>query len=178
MFLNRGQCRTGLAALLMTLGGCGEEAPPNPLQVAEQAERLQRPLPGRYRSETRLTGLDLPRAGEGDARLLRARLEAIQPQVREFCLSGAEAEQGFAQLLRQMQDGDCRIAQFNADKGSLKAELQCTVPGNVAARIRMTGTAGERTSQMDLSITQEGPAIPGGRLLLDLEVNNRLVGSC
>lgn len=178
MLLTHWQCRTGLAALVMMTGGCGEEAPPSPQQVIEQAGRLLQPLPDRYRSVTRLTALDLPRASEVDARLLSARMESIEPQTREFCLSAAEAEQGFARLLQQMQDGECHIAQFAADEGDLKAELDCTTPGNVAARIRMTGIAGERSSRMDLSITQEGPAIPGGQMLLDMEVRNQPVGSC
>lgn len=162
----------------MILGGCGEDAPPSPQQVIEQAGHLPQPLPGRYRSETRLTALDLPGAGEVDAKLLRDRMQAVQPQLREFCLSAAEAQQGFAPLVKQLQQGDCAVAQFSADKGQLQAELTCDAPGHVRARIRMTGTAGQRESQMMLSITQQGPAIPGGRLLLDMEVHNTLIGSC
>lgn len=162
----------------MILGGCGEEAAPSPQQMIEQAGRLPQPLPGRYRSETRLTGLDLPGAGEAEAALLRDRLRAVQPQLREFCLSAADAQQGFAPMVRQLRQGDCTIAQFSAADGRMQAQLTCAAPGDVTARIRMTGTAGQRTSQMRLSITQQGPAIPGGRLLLDMEVRNTRIGSC
>lgn len=160
------------------MGGCGEQAPPSPKQIIEQAGGLLQPLPGLYRSETRLTALDLPGASEADAKLLRGRMEVVQPQLREFCLSEQDAKGGFGPFLQQMQDGDCHVASFTVHKGKLRAELTCAPSGNVTAHIRMTGIAGESESRMTLSIRQQGPAIPGGRLLLDMEVHNTRAGSC
>lgn len=178
MFLTPLQCRTGVAALVMLAGGCGENAPPGPEQVKRQAASLPQPLPGRYRSETRLVQLDLPGTGKEDARLLQQRMSAVQPQVRMLCLTMAEAQQGFAPLVRQMQQGACTVSRFDTTGGRLDAEMICPLDGGGTSRIALSGTAQQRESTLDMRITQSAPSIPGGRMVLDMEVRNRWIGTC
>lgn len=167
----------GGAAALAMLGACGQEAP-SPEKVRQEAARLPLPEPGRYRTETRLTRFELPNAPAHEARLLRDRMAGVQPQVREFCLTPEEARRGFEPLLKQLQDGACRMDSFVVNSGRLRAVLNCTAAGGVTSHIAMEGMAQPRESRIALSIRQQSPAVPGGQVSMTMDVQSRWTGSC
>lgn len=169
--------RLGAAALAIIIGGCQQKAP-SAQEVLEQASHLEAPLPGLYRSETRLEQFALPGASRRDAQLLRRRMAGVQPQVAQSCLTPEQARQGFAPLVQQLQQGDCRFDSFVANSAAMRAELHCTAPGGVQSHVRMEGTGAAAGSTMRLSIDQRGPAIPGGVQTMTLQVVNRRIGSC
>jgi hypothetical protein len=181
MFLNhaRGAGAAFVTALIGTAGlaGCGQAAP-SPDRVRQEAAELVLPEPGRYRSETWLVGIDLPGAAPAEARLLRDRMAQVPPQVRTFCLTAAEAAEGFGPMLRHLQQGDCTADRFEASQARISAQLTCAAPFETGARIGIEGTAGPRRSDIDLTIRQTGPDIPGGELRMRLAVQTRWSGRC
>lgn len=181
MFLNYGHCAGTVVVTALICGaglaGCGPAAS-SPDRVRREAATLVLPEPGRYRAETRLVGLDLPGTAPAEARLLRDRMAQVQPQVRTFCLTAAEAEEGFAPMLRHLQQGDCTADRFEASQTRISAELTCAAPFRAGARIGIEGTAGPRRSDIDLTIRQTGPDIPGGELRMRLTVQTRWSGRC
>lgn len=178
MQLTGNRCRVGAAALaLFIIGGCQQKAP-SAQEILEQASHLEAPLPGLYRSETRLEAFALPGASRRDAQLLRRRMAGVQPQVAQSCLTPEQARQGFAPLVQQLQQGDCRFDSFVANSGQMRAELHCTAPGGVLSHVQMEGTGAASGSSMRLTIEQRGPAIPGGLQTMTLNVASRRVGRC
>lgn len=169
--------RLGAAALAIIIGGCQQKAP-STQEVLEQASHLAAPLPGLYRSETRLEAFALPGASRRDAQLVRRRMAGVQPQVSQSCLTPAQARQGFAPLVQQLQQGDCRFDSFVANSAAMRAELHCTAPGGVQSHVQMEGTGAAGGSTMQLTIEQRGTAIPGGLQTMTLNVVSRRVGSC
>lgn len=167
----------GATALAFIIGGCQQNAP-SPQEILEQASHLEAPLPGLYRSETRLQDFALPGASNRDAQLVRRRMGGVQPQVSQSCLTPDQARQGFAPLVRQLQQGDCRFDNFVANSGQMRAELHCTAPGGVLSHVQMEGTGAASGSTMQLTIEQRGRAIPGGLQTMTLNVVSRRVGSC
>ena len=176
--VGRAALRQAIAASLALLpAACGGGAPSDEAILAE-AGKLAQPLPGKYRSVTRLTRFELPNASPQEADRLRTLMGGLVPQASEFCLSAAQARDGFAQMLRRSQQGDCRFARFGADASRLNAEMRCTGAAGSTSTVVMEGEGGARRSRMTLRVDQRAASIPGGELQMELEVSNRRTGDC
>ena len=177
MLLRRRPGRLLAAGLALAAAGCAPDAPSD-REILEQAERLPQPRPGRYSSTTRLAAFELPRASPQEADRLRTRMGGLEPQRNEFCLTPEQAREGFAEMLKRSQQGNCRFDRFGADERQLSAEMRCEGPGAGSSVIRMKGTAAAEASRMTLAVEQRAPAIPGGELRMELEISNRRIGDC
>ncbi|WP_305096708.1 DUF3617 domain-containing protein [Croceibacterium aestuarii] len=165
------------ALVLATLAGCEAKAPDDHA-VLEEAGKLAEPLPGLYRSTTTFEGYALPNADAEDARIVRERLAGLSPQVREFCLTPADAKGGFREMLKSMQDGDCTIERFAARREALDAQMRCTMKAGGSSLVTMTGTADPQSSRIKLEIEQMSDAIPGGEARMTIAIANQRTGDC
>ena len=162
---------------LLCLAACQARAPGNK-DVLQQGARLVKPLPGLYRSTTTLTAFELPGADPQTADTMREKFGRILPQIRETCLTKAEAEHGFQDMLEQTQQGQCTIDGFTADAGNLDAKMHCRSGDKLTSTIAVAGTAAPDRSRVTLDIDQAGPSIPGGRETISLTVDSQRVGDC
>ncbi|GAA0274910.1 hypothetical protein GCM10009127_14350 [Alteraurantiacibacter aestuarii] len=177
MFLTR---RAAALVLLLTgqvLAGCSSE-PPSQEDMLASAGNMVKPLPGLYRTTSRLTSFDLPSASPQEAQRMRTMMDVLEPQEGTICLTGADADEGFVALLRDIQEGDCAVESFDAGATRLHARLQCPGAGGSSSTVEMTGTGSAESSRMQLDIEQRGPAIPGGLLEMQFVVENQRVGDC
>lgn len=126
-------------------------------EVIQQArEQGIRPQPGLYRATITMTGIDIPgmppeMAGHG----------AGMVTTSEDCLTKEDVDNGFEELLKQGQNGECSYDRFTLDGGKLDAVMVCKTPeGNT--RMAMTGTTTPTASdfaatmQMNFEGTGEG----------------------
>jgi hypothetical protein len=162
---------------LLFLAACQNRGPDDKTVLAE-ADKMAKPLPGLYRSTTSLTAFDLPGADPQTADIARDRFAQIMPQRREFCVTPAAAARGFEDLVRQSQQGDCRIERFVADKSHLSARMSCRLGPKLTSNVTVEGTGAPDRSQIDLGIVQRGPSVPGGSETIAMHVDNLRVGDC
>ena len=161
---------------LLALAGCGPSAPRDK-DVLAQGAKLVKPLPGLYRSSTRLTAFELPGADPETADTMRDKFSRILPQTSDFCLTPQAAAHGFEDMLRHTQQGDCTFERFDADASRLSARMHCR-SGQVASEVTVEGTGARDRSHVSIEIAQLGSKIPGGSETISLEVDNRRVGDC
>jgi hypothetical protein len=162
---------------LLFLAACQNKRPDDKAVLAE-ASKLAKPLPGLYRSTTSLVSFDLPGADPRTEDMIRDRFAQVLPQHREFCLTPRAAARGFEDMVRQSQQGDCRIDSFVADKSRLSARMSCRVAPKRNSTVSVEGTGGPESSHIDLRIVQTGPSVPGGTETITMTVDNVRVGDC
>lgn len=168
----------GLPALLLAaLAGCAPD-PPDGQDILASAANLPKPQPGLYRSTTRLTAYDLPRASPQEAAAMRQRFALLEPATAESCLTPQLAEDGWVAVVRSLGEGTCEVERFAADGAGMQATVACAAPGGGTSRLVMTGTASTSSSSMDIGIVQQGPAIPGGEQVISMAITSQRVGDC
>jgi hypothetical protein len=168
--------RLAVASLLL-LAACQNKGPDEKTVLAE-ANKMAEPLPGLYRSTTSLISFDLPGADPETADMMRDRFAQVMPQRREFCVTPAVAARGFEDMVRQSQQGDCRIEKFAADRSHLRARMSCRLGPKLDSTVTVEGTGAPDRSQIDLAIVQTGPSVPGGTETLAMRVDNVRTGDC
>jgi hypothetical protein len=169
--------RLGALLVALVLAACNQQ-PPNDKEVLQQGARLVKPLPGLYRSTTRLKGFDLPGAPPQTEDDMRDRFSQVLPQTREHCVTPEEAERGFEDMVRQSQSGDCTIERFVANRTELSARMRCQSGANLVSVVSVEGTGQPDRSHVDLTVVQSGPAIPGGSETITMAVDNQRLGDC
>ncbi|MGZ3255903.1 MAG: DUF3617 domain-containing protein [Croceibacterium sp.] len=169
--------RLTLVPCLLILAACSGKAP-GEKDVLAEADKLTKPLPGLYRSTTSLVSFELPGADPQTADVMRDHFAQVLPQQRNFCVTPAAAARGFEDMIRQSQQGDCRIDSFVADKSYLKARMSCTFSANLSSTVSVEGTGEPSRSHVDLTIMQTGPSVPGGSETMVMKVDNVRLGGC
>jgi hypothetical protein len=169
--------RLSIAVGLLMLAGCHAKGP-DEKAVLHEGAKMVKPLPGLYRSTTRLTAFELPGADPQTADIMRDKFGQILPQTREFCLTPAAAEGGFEDMVKESQQGDCTFDRFVADQTRLSAAMRCRSGPSLTSTVTVEGTGAPDRSHVDLSIVQSGPSIPGGSETIALAVDNRRLGDC
>lgn len=169
--------RLSIAFGLLMLSGCHAKGP-DEKAVLQEGAKLVKPLPGLYRSTTRLTAFDLPGADPQTEDIMRDKFGQILPQTRDFCLTPAAAESGFQDLVRQSQQGACTFDRFVADETRLSARMRCRSGASLTSTVTVEGTGAPDRSHVDLDIVQSGSGIPGGSETISLAVDNRRIGEC
>ena len=156
------------AAGAVLLAGCsgsetdadGAQAVGDEISNAEVAAKVEaagvKPQPGLYKSTVVMTGIDVPgmppeMKGHG----------AGQTITSDYCLTQAEVDEGFEELLKQGQNGECTYDSFNMTGGKMDAVMVCKTPEG-EARMTMTGdttpTTAEFTAQSKMNFDGVGEA--------------------
>jgi len=162
---------------LSALAAC-DGSGPDDKDILARAERLAQPLPGLYRSTTKLTGFELSGADPQLSDQMRDRFGLVSPAESEYCLTPEDAARGFEGVVRQTQQGDCAIERFDAGGTRLSAQMTCNGGNKLTSRISVEGTGEPDRSHIVLEIVQSGPAIAGGSATISMEIDSRRIGDC
>jgi hypothetical protein len=160
-----------------SLAACQQRGPGDGPVLAEGA-KLAKPLPGLYRSTTRLTAFELSGTDPQTEDMMRDRFAQVMPQRREFCVTAQAASRGFEDMLRQSQQGDCTIKRFVANNSRMSAQMTCRLGPKLSSAVSIEGTAEATRSHVELEIVQTGPSVPGGSETIALTVDNERAGDC
>ena len=104
-------------------------------EAAQQADAQGlRPEPGQYRATITTTNIDIPglppeMKGHGSG----------MTTTNEYCVTEEEVAQGFEEMMKQGQDGECSYEKFDLAGGKLDAVMTCN-SGEGTAKIAMNGT--------------------------------------
>lgn len=131
---------------------------------------MPRPQPGLYKTTVVMTGLDIPglppeMAGHG----------AGMTTTSEHCLTEAEVDKGYEELIKQGQDGQCSYERFDFKDGALDAVMVCNAQGR-AARMEMTGTTTPTTADLEASMAMDFDGV--GKGTMRFTAKHERVGAC
>lgn len=168
----------GLAAAAALIAGCsggnGDADASGAVSVKEAVEAakadMPKPQPGLYKTTVVMTGLDIPglppeMAGHG----------AGMTTTSEHCLTEAEVDKGFEELVKQGQNGECSYERFAFTDGALDAVMVCNAGGR-ATRMEMTGTTTPTSADLEASMAMEFDGV--GKGTMRFTAKHARVGDC
>lgn len=160
------------------LAACSAEkddtAAGEPVAVKDAATKVEaaglKPQAGLYKTTITMTGLDIPGLPEGmqghGAGLAR---------TMESCLTQAEVDKGFEDLLKTGQDGECRFDRFALAGGNLDAVLVCDAQGRTTS-MTMTGALTPTTADIEASTAIAFDGVGEGTM--NFTAKHERVGEC
>lgn len=140
-------------------------------EAAKQAEAQgMKPEPGQYKATIVMTGIDIPgmpaeMAGHGGG----------MTTTTEYCLTKEQVANGFEDMMKRGQNGECSYERFNLDGGKIDAVMVCkTAEGT--ARMTMDGTATPTTS--DFTATMAMNFDGAGDATMKFDAKHERIGDC
>jgi hypothetical protein len=134
------------------------------------AASMPRPEPGQYRATITMKGIQIPglpaeMAGHGSG----------MTTTNEYCLTPDDVADGYQEMMKRGQDGQCTYERFSAAGGKLDAVMVCKTPEG-GARMEMTGTASGTASEFDATMAMN---IPGqGEGTMKFNAKHERIGDC
>jgi hypothetical protein len=164
------------AGAAVLLAGCSgaSEADGTAATVKEAAEQAKAegflPQPGLYKATITMTGIDVPgmpaeMAGHG----------AGMVTTTEDCLTQAEVDKGFEELMKQGQNGECSYESFAMKDGKMDGVMVCKTPEG-SARMTLTGTATPTTSEFTASTKMNFEGV--GEATMNFTAKHERIGDC
>ncbi len=164
------------------LSACGESEQSEPVAVNDivaEAQKLNKPMPGQYRSTAKLLEIDVPGMPDSVVEQVKKQMAKAQSQTSEQCLTSAEVDDGWEDMVKNMNNAtegaDCQFDKFKVDDGNLDAQMTCSAAAGIAAKIAMTGTMEPEKQVMTMVVSQSGGP---SNMNMKLEVTNERVGNC
>jgi hypothetical protein len=126
-------------------------------EAAKKAEGLK-PQAGQYKAVITMTGIDIPgmppeMAGHGGGMTTNT----------EYCLTQAEVDKGYQEMMKRGQNGECTYESFNLAGGKLDAVMLCKA-GEGDARMTMSGTVTPTTSDFTATMAMKFADAPEGTM--------------
>ncbi len=167
---------------LVLLSACGESEQSEPVAVNDivtEAQKLNKPMPGKYRSTAKLLEIDVPGMPPSVVAQMKDQMSEMQRQTSEQCLTKAQVDKGWEDMVKNMnnatEDADCQFDRFNVDGGNLDAQMTCTAAAGVAAKIAMTGKMEPEKQVMTMNVSQSGGPT---QMNMKMEITNERIGEC
>lgn len=178
--LGRGATIAVLGVALATCGGADQEeaaASGDTISMEDAAEIARnskmKPQPGQYSANIEVLEVDIPGAPEGTADMMR---NMMGNTTTKYCLSQEDVEDGFEQMARQSQDGDCTFERFDVNGGTFDGRMVCNMPGQGSMTMTMRGEGTPTSSTMDM--TMEGDIGGMGQSTIRMRATHERVGDC
>ncbi len=167
---------------LALLAACGESEQSEPVAVNDivtEAQKLNKPKPGKYRSTAKLLEIDVPGMPPGVAAQMKDQMSKIESESSEQCLTKAQVDKGWEDLVKNMnkasEGADCQFEKFNVDDGNLDAQMTCNAAAGIAAKIAMTGKMEPEKQVMTMVVSQSGGPT---QMNMKMEITNERIGDC
>lgn len=163
-------------APLALLAGCGsgESETGAGAPQAKVADLPGAPLPGRYRTTVRVTGVAIPGMDAKQA----AAMFGPEGHVSETCLSADGGALGLQRFAAQAERGKCTYESFTARDGKVDGVMVCTVAQGVTARSRVSGTYSPSGSLLRITAEAGAAGDPGSAMRMDSEIASERIGDC
>lgn len=139
-------------------------------EAAKAANDMPKPKPGFYKTTITMTGLEipgLPPEMEGHGAGLTTTSDA--------CLTQTDVDQGFGELVKQGQNGDCSYERLNVAGGKLDAVMLCNAQGR-STRMEMTGTTTATGADVSAKMAMDFEGVGGGTMTFTAK--HERVGDC
>ncbi len=172
--MRNGALWAGLAILAACSGGAEVDADGDGAisgrEAAGAAADMPRPEAGLYRATITMTGIDVP--GMGAAMKGHG---GGMTTTNEYCLTPADVEQGYEEMMKRGQDGSCRYEKFTLADSGMDAVMLCqTQQGE--ARMEMKGSVTPTGSQFDASMKMDLDGMGNGTMRFSAK--HERIGDC
>lgn len=169
------RCMT-MAALGLVLASCsgedkGAEKVATPADAARKVKAAGlTPEPGQYRVTVTMTGIEIPgmppeMEGHG----------AGLTTTTDYCLTKADVDKGFAEMVKRGQNGDCSYENFALAGGDLDAVMVCKTPAG-DTRTEMTGKVTKTSSELNATTALDFG--PDGKGTMTFDAKHERLGDC
>lgn len=171
-----------LFAAAAALAACGEERQLTGEEVLAEARALERPEAGLYTTTTELVEFSVPGLPPDQADRMRTQMSGLSNEAQPYCLTEAEAEKGYEDMLRQIgeaaNDMSCTFSRFDADPPRLNAELGCSGAMGISADLAMAGTTTAEGFDLTMDMEARNRLIPGGTMEMRMKIQSDRIGEC
>ena len=162
----------------LALAACqADDKPKTEDQVRGEAAKLAKPVPGQYRSTSKLISFEVPGMSTEQSERIK-QMFASNMQGRTYCLTEAEADKGFEEAMKKLPQGKCSYDRFSVSGNYLEAQLSCETGKDMKGVIGLKGTVSETGSQITMSVEQGAPGMEGNKLKVVAEVASERTGDC
>ena len=178
------QSTIAVAVLALTLAGCssGQKASDKSAtggdanQAAAAAISQIKLQPGEYEATTKVLEFSVAGMPAAQADIMQKAMGAAAEKPIRYCLTAAEAAQGPQEMVKNMQEGGCKMLAFNSASNGLSGKVQCEFPGGGSANSTFDGTYTSDGSSMD---TVSDVTLNGGQSIhRKSHVDTHRVGEC
>lgn len=143
-------------------------------EVAARAESMIRPQSGLYRAELKVLDIDLPDVPSQMIPTIRNAME--RGGDTQYCLTPQDVANGYQEMVRRSQQGDCEYERFDVNGGKFDAVMTCTGEGSEAVRLTLSGTGSETSSDMDMTMQMNVPGMGEGKIRM--RNHSERIGPC
>ena len=181
----------GVLAASLVLAGCGaadgdesqgaktgsimeEKGAVSVKDIASRAKDLAKPQPGLYRSSLEIVKVDIPDAPPQIVDMLKGTMESAGDS--EYCMTPEDAENGYREMVRNSQQGDCDYQRFDVTGNKFDAVMTCKGQNAEKVRVTLSGTGRETSSDMDMTMDMNIPGLGDGTIRM--RSHNERIGPC
>lgn len=169
----------------LSLAACGSGGPKSEEQVKQEIGKIERPMPGLYKSTIKVTKFEIPGLGAQETEAFKGLMSGTA-QNQTYCVSKEDSEQGFKEMTKQFEKGKCTYDRFDATGGRLDAKMTCDVGEGMSSTVEIAGTTTSEGSTLTLKMQQTSKGgggngfagAMGGNVNMEMEVSNQRVGDC
>ncbi|MDE8650185.1 DUF3617 domain-containing protein [Novosphingobium album (ex Liu et al. 2023)] len=172
----------GVALALSLLAGCGSKenadtGPKTMEQAKQEASKLDRPEAGQYKQTIEITRFEIPGMPKEQADQMKGMMQ--NAQVQEFCLTPAQAEQGFKDMFDKVgEGGECKYSRFDVSGGRIDAKMDCASKEQGTATFLLAGTVGPKGTDITVDVDQNNPKSPMGTAKIGMHMKTERTGEC
>jgi len=173
-----------LPLIALALAACGSEpaGEKSAEEIIAEASQMASPLPGLYEYRSELKEFSMPGIPAAQVDMMKQQFSANANKTNTFCLTQAQADTGFEDMVRQMGDMggtmQCKFSQFDASGAKLDAQLNCSGDGGMTMNIGMDGTLEPERSDVTMTMKGGSSIAPGMEMTMIVRGQNTRVGDC
>ena len=169
---------------VLALSACGTEPAEEKSadDVIAAVSQMAKPLPGLYETKAELREFTVPGVPASQLKMMKQQFAANADRTDTFCLTQAQADNGFEDMIRQMGEmGEgvkCVFSKFDASGTKLDAALSCTGPGGTEMAMDMNGMVAPSQSDMMMSMKSSSSMMPGMEMTMVMQSEYKRIGEC
>lgn len=151
-------------------------------EVIAAVKDMAAPLPGLYSTKVELKEFSMPGLPPAQVEMMKKQFAANSGGTSTMCLTKAETENGYEDMLRKMGEGrdgvQCKFSRFDTSGSKVTAAMDCTGPGGMTMAIGMDGTVEPEHSDVTMTMKNSSSMAPGMEMSMVMQSVSTRVGDC
>ena len=141
--------------------------------LAEIEDNGVMPQPGQYSANVELLSFEMANASSIDMSALQQEFADGAGEAGSYCITEEMDREAW---LSEMTDNNCSVTRLSAEGTELELAMTCNAEDGPQGRIMMTGTAGETSSDMEMTFAQPIPGL--GDATVRMRLLTERTGDC